>query len=413
MKVKIRGLQSHGKEVASVSLGDRAALNLSGGSKERIYRGSQAVAKGYMHPSSEIGVILKILDRSERSVKHEQRVRVHVGTDEVMGRVYLADESGKRKLKPGEESAALIRLEKHIAVAVDDPVIIRFYSPAVTIGGGTVIDPEAHTKWKQARQWLTLLKGEKNEQKRLVLFLRASIKRPLSMKQWATKWQISCENLEELLSGLEVERFGAPDDPFILFRPDCELLADEYRRVLLESHRKNHYRKGVPKEDLRQQLELSRPAFDFTTDRLVSQGEIELAKGIVSLEGFHVELSSEDKELAKKVESLLLQSSLTPPSVADLSDLLEVSFSDLIAILHVLKDQDRVEEIDENLWYHRESLEQLEWTVRDFFRSQPLLPVSDFKSITHTTRKHAIPLLEYLDEHEITLRDGDHRVLKA
>jgi selenocysteine-specific elongation factor len=412
MKVKIRGLQSHGNEVASVSLGDRAALNLSGGDKEKIYRGSQVVAKEFMHPSSEIGVMLKVLDRSERSIKHEQRVRVHVGTDEVMGRVYLADKSGKKKLKPGEESAALIRLEKSVAVAVDDPVIIRFYSPAVTIGGGTVIDPAAPMKWKEARQWLTLLKGE-NEQQRLVLFLGASMKRPLSLKQWAAKWQISCEHLEVLLSGLEVERFGAPDDPFILLCSDSESLAEDYRRVLQTSHKQRLYRKGIPKEELRQQLKLSQTAFNFLTEQLVSDGEVGLAQGLVSLKGFHIELSDKDKELAERVEVKLRRSNLTPPNVSDLASLLEVSFSDLLPILHVLKDQDRVDEVNRDLWYHRDNLVKLEQKVRDFFRSAALLPVNDFKSITHTTRKHAIPLLEYLDEHQITQREGDHRILNS
>ena len=412
MKVKVRGLQSHGKEVAGVSLGDRASLNLSGGDKERIYRGSQVVAKGFMHPSSEIGVMLKILDRSGRSVKHEQRVRVHVGTDEVMGRVYLADGAGKKKLQPGAESAALIRLEKSVGAAMGDPVVIRFYSPAETIGGGAVIDPAPPKKWKESRQWLALLMGE-NEQQRLVLFLKASKKKPLSLKQWAAKWQISRENFEALLSNLEVDKFGVPDHPFIQLRSDGESLTEEYRRVMQESHKQRLYRKGIPKEELRQQLKLSRPVFDFTTEKLVSQGEIGLAKGLVLLEGFHVELSSRDKELAERVEGQLRQSDLTPPSLADLASFLGVSSSDLLSILHVLKDQDQVVEVNENLWYHRESLDQLEQKVRDFFRSQSLLPVNDFKSITHTTRKHAIPLLEYLDEHEITRREGDHRILNA
>jgi len=381
MKVKVRGLQSH-------------------------------VAKGFMHPSSEIGVMLKILDRSGRSVKHEQRVRVHVGTDEVMGRVYLADGAGKKKLQPGAESAALIRLEKSVGAAMGDPVVIRFYSPAETIGGGAVIDPAPPKKWKESRQWLALLMGE-NEQQRLVLFLKASKKKPLSLKQWAAKWQISRENFEALLSNLEVDKFGVPDHPFIQLRSDGESLTEEYRRVMQESHKQRLYRKGIPKEELRQQLKLSRPVFDFTTEKLVSQGEIGLAKGLVLLEGFHAELSSRDKELAERVEGQLRQSDLTPPSLADLASFLGVSSSDLLSILHVLKDQDQVVEVNENLWYHRESLDQLEQKVRDFFRSQSLLPVNDFKSITHTTRKHAIPLLEYLDEHEITRREGDHRILNA
>jgi selenocysteine-specific elongation factor len=212
---------------------------------------------------------------------------------------------------------------------------------------------------------------------------------------------------------LEVERFGAPDDPFILLCSDSESLAEDYRRVLQTSHKQRLYRKGIPKEELRQQLKLSQTAFNFLTEQLVSDGEVGLAQGLVSLKGFHIELSDKDKELAERVEVKLRRSNLTPPNVSDLASLLEVSSSDLLPILHVLKDQDRVDEVNRDLWYHRDNLVKLEQKVRDFFRSAALLPVNDFKSITHTTRKHAIPLLEYLDEHQITQREGDHRILNS
>ena len=36
--------------------------------------------------------------------------------------------------------------------------------------------------------------------------------------------------------------------------------------------------------------------------------------------------------------------------------------------------------------------------------------ISDFKTMTKTTRKNAIPLLELLDKMKITERDGDARI---
>ncbi|MDP7558703.1 MAG: selenocysteine-specific translation elongation factor, partial [Candidatus Marinimicrobia bacterium] len=112
VKAKIRGLQSHGKDVKSVKPGDRSAVNLSGVERHHLKRGSQIVSAGFLEPLTSFGAEIKMTTGTKRKLKHEQRVRIHLGTDEVMGRVLIVSSDGQKSINPGESATVLIRLEK-------------------------------------------------------------------------------------------------------------------------------------------------------------------------------------------------------------------------------------------------------------------------------------------------------------
>ena len=84
---RVRGLQSHGRDVKSVGLGDRAAINLQGVEKTDLERGSQLGTPGYFQSVMKIGVKLHLLSSAAKSITQNQRIRIHLGTQEVMARV--------------------------------------------------------------------------------------------------------------------------------------------------------------------------------------------------------------------------------------------------------------------------------------------------------------------------------------
>ena len=96
-------------------------------------------------------------------------MRLHIGTEEVLGRIFFV-EKGRKKCEAGESTVALVRLEQEVAAAVDDSFILRFYSPAETIGGGTVVDPAPPVRLKAARPWLAGLVNKSSDE-RLEKFL--------------------------------------------------------------------------------------------------------------------------------------------------------------------------------------------------------------------------------------------------
>ena len=80
---------------------------------------------------------LELLADAPRPLKVRDRVRFHVGTQEVMARVLLVD---RAELEPGQVSYGRFRLEAPIVALPGDRYVIRSYSPIVTIGGGTLLD---------------------------------------------------------------------------------------------------------------------------------------------------------------------------------------------------------------------------------------------------------------------------------
>ena len=410
VKAKIRGLQSHGKDVKSVKPGDRSAVNLSGVERHHLKRGSQIVSAGFLEPLTSFGAEIKMTTDTKRKLKHEQRVRIHLGTDEVMGRVLIVSSDGQKSINPGESATVLIRLEKPIPVTIGDQFIIRLYSPPETLGGGSVIDTHPPRKWKATAKWLTEL-THLSEDERTALFLERNESNPKTVSEWGKRFQLGETELNSRLDGLKLIRFGDDRNPFLSLSHLVEEQKSDLIKTVGEFHEKAAYRLGVPKDELRQNLEYSEPLFDYLTELLVEDGLVKEKDGLIQAGGHKIKLSEEDQNLAQQVSNLLEKFGTTPPNLSDLSSELGQSDKKILEILHVLKSEGKVTEITRDLWYFSNVLKDMESSVRNFFEAHDGMEVTDFKKLTGTTRKHAIPLLEYLDKHDVTFRDGNKRVL--
>lgn len=405
---KIRGLQSHGKAVDKVTLGDRAAVNVSQIDKAVLKRGSQLAQKGFLKPSRVIGVTLSLLERTGRSLKHQQRVRLHIGTEEVLGRVFFV-ENGKKNCEAGQTSIALLRLEESVAVAVEDPFILRFYSPAETIGGGKIIDPAPPARFKEARPWLESLSG-KTIQERLTMFFRQSANHPLTLSGWTRRWQTSAEKFKSESGYLKILQFGNIADPFITLKSLIEGQLENYLQIVETSLKQRSIRRGVPLEDLRKSLGFSRPLFDWLSDLLEKEEKIQVESGNVTLTGYTIILSSEHAAVTRRLAEILKRSGYIPPVIKELATQSGANGTDIIPLLHVLKDKGEAIKISDKLWYHSKVIYQLKDVLVSEFGTAGVFDVGQFKALTKTSRKHAIPLLEYLDSQKFTDRDGDRRI---
>ena len=134
--IRVRGIEVTGEQVTTAFAGQRAAINLSGIKSTEIKRGYELSIPGYLQPTSIVDASLRLVKTAKIPLKNRTRVRFHINTLEVMGRVVLLD---RDQLSPGEESLVQFVLESPITTEREDRFIIRTYSPAYTIGGGRVI----------------------------------------------------------------------------------------------------------------------------------------------------------------------------------------------------------------------------------------------------------------------------------
>lgn len=407
--VKVRGLQSHGISVEKVRIGDRAAVNLAGLEKRLLKRGSQLSEPGYLTPVTRLGTEIFLLPTTKKTIKNEQRVRIHVGTEEVMGRVYLASMKRKKKINPGGKLTALIRLEKKVAAAVNDPIIIRFYSPSETIGGGKILDIQPPKHWAECQKWLSSL-NNLDEKAIREKYINSSLNYPKRVSEWSKRWQISPDKISLFLDELDVIYLGPPIDPLVTFQSSLSYQINEYINRVNRFHDKKQWSKGIGLDDLRQQLDFSEDLFSYITQRLESEKEITLSDGIVRRFGFKIELKGERKILAEKVMRLFKDSNFIPISSPELGSILSIPEKEILEIVHILKNEDKIVEVNRALWLDAKNFEFLKQKVKQFFKTQSSMTVNDFKELTKTTRKHAIPMLEFLDEQQITSREGNIRI---
>jgi len=137
ISARIRGLQSHDAQVEGVLAGYRAAVNLAGTDRIDLSRGQVLTEPNYYEPVTSLDAYLQILPNAIRRLKSQMKIRVHIHTSEVLGRLILME---KKELLPGETGLVQIRLDSPVYASYYDRFIIRLFSPQLTVGGGLVLE---------------------------------------------------------------------------------------------------------------------------------------------------------------------------------------------------------------------------------------------------------------------------------
>ena len=121
---RVRGLQVHNQSVPEAAAGQRTAVNVQGRAR-RTQRGDVSITPA-VSPDLMLDVTLTLLAEAPRPLKHRDRVRFHIGTSEIMGRVILLDGDA---VQPGEEVLGQLHLEESATAAPQDRYALRSYSP--------------------------------------------------------------------------------------------------------------------------------------------------------------------------------------------------------------------------------------------------------------------------------------------
>ncbi|HJU86100.1 MAG TPA: selenocysteine-specific translation elongation factor, partial [Gemmatimonadota bacterium] len=135
-RARVRSIEVHGEAVQAVRSGRRAALGLASGG-QGFARGTVLVSPGAgWRPWTRVEVAARVAPSAPRPLRSRDRLRVHHGTSETLGRLRW---HGGNELGPGGEGFALLELESPIVAAVGDRLVLRAYSPVTTIGGARVL----------------------------------------------------------------------------------------------------------------------------------------------------------------------------------------------------------------------------------------------------------------------------------
>lgn len=407
---RIRNIHVHGKKVERAGAGQRVAMNITGLEVEQIARGSVVAVPGFLEPTYRLDVRLLIL-QGAKMLKNRARVRIYLGTAEVFGRVRLLD---REELDPGQGAYAQLELEEQAVAVKGDRFVIRSYSPMRTIGGGSVIDSGTGKLRRFRKDVLesisTRERGTPGELIRQVLNGRPEMMAAGEIARAAgLAGQEAVEHLAGLVQSGEVHRVEGDGVDYYLGGDVYRKWSAEVRRLLQEYHRQYPLREGYPKEELRSRKfsDLNSRQFQLLLQSLESGGAIRCGPKTVTDPAFSPEPGPELKGKLSLIESKYRESAMQPPSWEDAAGIEQPLAGE---VLHFLLRQGVLVKVAEDLYFHASALDDAKNKLAGFFSSKKEITVGEVRDIFNTSRKYALPLLEYFDREKITRRVGDLRV---
>jgi len=419
LKVRVRGIQVHGKSVKSASLGQRVAVNLGGIDHSKVIRGMVLSESGILRPTQIIDTEIEVLLSAAKPVRTRQRVRVHLGTVEVLARIQVLNGAGE--IEPGETGFVQIRLETPVVAVPGERFIIRSYSPQITIAGGTVLDNGAA---KHRRKDLTVIHNYLSELK-----IADPLAQVSTFVSNAGSTGLTFSDLQAR-TGLKKEALTAAINENIAMRTvvDCGgvyLAAAEFdslsSRTLSEVenfHKREPLAKGIHREALRESTFAFLPneIFQAVISSLEAVGKIATDNDIVRVVTHQAVLSPAETLLSEKLLSIYSDARLEVPkfdeALTEAASTAKLDMQTARKLFAQFLDSGELVKVTEEFYFTRNVIDSLTAKLRKFAETgDKIIDVTQFKTLAGVSRKYAIPLLEYFDRTHVTSRSADKRII--
>jgi len=411
---RIRQIEVYGQPSDVVKAGQCAALNLRRGDAGAIRRGHVVALPGFFRPESWFLARLRLLDHEKNSLKNAAEVKLHTGTTEAAASVFAID--GPR-VEAGQEAFVQLRTVAPIVAGPGDPFILRSLSPVRTIGGGVLVEALPR-KLRRSHPGLIEELRERAEAiadpRRFVVYAvktdPAGAVGPdeLAVRTKTLRPRLG-EILDELVADGEVLALG---HGLFCHRDTAAALAARVVELVEAFHADSPESPGIEFDALRERIGLDRTVLEALMTMLQRDGRLVERGRRWALAGHSATFADADAERLETVERLVREAGFKPPGLDELADAAGVNRATLERLLGMLQQHERLVRVEAGLYFHCESVERAKQILLDHFATEERLESVKFKYLLDTTRKFAIPLLDYFDRVGVTRRVGNTRYLK-
>ena len=396
--VRVRGVEWHGQKTESVVAGQRAAINIAGAESEEL-------ARGMVLSAPEVGEESQVWDvrvKWRQEVESGCRIRLHLGTGEYIGRLY--------RFKNTEADVARLVLENIAPGAAGDRGIIRLYSPQHLLAGAMLIRPgqrKKHPSASRLKLGQAVLTGVLPE---IVAALLADAAEPLSLQELLRRGGYrNKKRLEEALRKLINAKTAAKLEAGYVAVQWLEEIKSQAQAELQTFHAVEPERKGLSRETLRKKLLLSEKAFDELGKIWLSEGWLSATGGELALTE-HAEAHGDwESELVALAEEKLAKLGLEDIQAEWLEENLPAPANRRKAIMPTLVRRGVLLRLG-GIHVYSKTIQNIVAVIQRHFQSNESLSVAELRDLINTSRKYAMPIMEYLDLHKYTKREGDKRV---
>ena len=389
-RARIRGIQSHKKNVSEIGPGNRVALNLAGLEREGAERGDAIVEPRRWRTTTLIDVELRVLPAEVSGHAHELTARgshlLYLGSAETPVRVKLLDGD---KLVSGESGFAQLTLRDPLPIARGDRFVVRDAGRKLTFGGGTVLDPSPRRTRRGDTDRLLLLERLRGAEPEVAAVALIESEGALRAAEVEARVSASVEKLDGVV------RLG---DSYVS-RSRYDELSRAVRDALSIQHSERPLEKGLARESLRAALELDAGFFDALVESLadvVGEGPV------VRLASHGVTLDPSQQRARDDLVGAIEQGGFAPP--------LEKEMDADAALVRALTDSGELVRID-GFFLTSQQARDARARVRAAIEERGPMTVAAIRDLLGTSRKYAVPLCEWLDRTGATRRHGDLRAL--
>ena len=411
-EVRVRSVERHGEHTDEAGCRQRTAINLAGVKQDEVARGCELATSGYLKPTRRLLVDLRVLSSSPLPVKNRCEVSLHLGTREVQARVIVKEVT----LEAGQQGFAELRLNEPVVAAWGQRFILRRTSPAVTIGGGRVLDPaipdlrRIRDITELARRLGHPLPGE-----------RLSVR--LAQQDWIDPSDLTIASaigampddvkrlMDELRKSGTIVRIGGGDRSFEIHTDRLEALAKSVLRIITDEVVKHQPRRSLPKPTLLTACRgiTGQNILEGVFAHLMQKKQLVQIGGNLGPVDLQVQLT---KAQRKALEDILCQfnsSGATPPTSKELADSTGRKLAEIDQLLNLSVEDGLIVRVADGLFFTPQVLEKLRAQCEATIAETGPATMAQLRDAWGVTRKFAVPLCEYFDGLGVTLRDGDTR----
>ena len=412
---RVRGVQVHDEPVTRGTRGQRVALNLSSTEKATAERGDVMCDERLTRTATMCDVHLRIRPAAGAGVRNHQRIRFYVGSTERMGKVSIL--GTERIVPPLKSSYCQITLVAPVHVLRGDRFVIRDETGQRTLGGGVVVHP-----------WAARHKAKDSDlfQRLEALHLGTMTEAAVAFAETSTEFAVPSDDLgqffnlrDEFLKPRlsEAAKLVPLDvDGSTLYTTADRLtgLREDVRSHVEQHHALHPMAPGADVEEIRTALrwELSPKLFRVIVDGLEASGVVEREEHYLRMPGRTVRLNDADERSAAKIVAALSASPVSPLDLKQLEDVTRLSRDRLLQLLALLERRGALVRVGGDVYLSRAGVDAMKAKVVEFLTSHKTITPAEFRDLLSTSRKYAIPLLEFLDRERVTLRVGEGRVLR-
>jgi selenocysteine-specific elongation factor len=400
IKARIRGLQAHKNQLASIGPGNRVAINLAGLSATDLKRGDILTKPGWLTSTSRVDAKLRLLTNLKYPLKHNTEVSFHTGSADVMARVRLLEND---EVQPGQTTWAQIILEEPLAVINGDHYVIR--STMDTLGGGIIIDshPKQHlrrTRLETAENLKTRAEGKTESALLAILNSRQHMGFADLIAQSNLSQEIAQLTIESLIQQGALFSAGEGKNSVLYTSAVWKLLTDSTLEIVGNFHRKFPMKPGMPKAELSSKIK-SVPNLNTFLQKLCAEGTVIEEGTLVRLPSHSIKLTTTQQHQMDEFLRQLAQNPYSPSTDVVLER----------DLLNLIIERGQVIKTTEEIIFSASAYKEMTIKVIDYIKKNGKITLGETRDLFQTSRKYAQALLEFMDEKKLTKRVGDERIL--